>query len=87
MEMDPAGKKMDGDDDRGEGFTREMRDLEKMLSKLNPMAEEFLSLSAVTFCFGSSGQHKLLAPPHAAVFVVAAAAGMVFSDRSRDRRG
>ncbi|KAL6957768.1 poly(A) polymerase Cid12 [Sarracenia purpurea var. burkii] len=30
-----------GDDD-GEGLKREMRDLEEMLSKLNPMAEEFV---------------------------------------------
>ncbi|XP_057463319.1 polyadenylate-binding protein-interacting protein 12-like isoform X2 [Actinidia eriantha] len=29
-------------DDGGEGFKREMRDLEEMLSKLNPMAEEFV---------------------------------------------
>lgn len=29
-------------DDGGEGFKREMRDLEDMLSKLNPMAEEFV---------------------------------------------
>ncbi|KAH7843205.1 hypothetical protein Vadar_013842 [Vaccinium darrowii] len=31
-----------GVDDGGEGFKREMRDLEEMLSKLNPMAEEFV---------------------------------------------
>ncbi|KAA8540090.1 hypothetical protein F0562_026782 [Nyssa sinensis] len=29
-------------EDGGEGFKREMRDLEEMLSKLNPMAEEFV---------------------------------------------
>ncbi|XP_052202608.1 polyadenylate-binding protein-interacting protein 11-like isoform X2 [Diospyros lotus] len=29
-------------DDGGEGFKQEMRDLEEMLSKLNPMAEEFV---------------------------------------------
>ncbi|XP_059667312.1 polyadenylate-binding protein-interacting protein 12 isoform X2 [Cornus florida] len=29
-------------DDGGEGFKREMRDLEEMLSKLNPLAEEFV---------------------------------------------
>ncbi|XAR71584.1 hypothetical protein NMG60_11017926 [Bertholletia excelsa] len=29
-------------DDSGEGFKNEMRDLEEMLSKLNPMAEEFV---------------------------------------------
>ena len=32
----------DDDDDDREGFNREMRDLEEMLSKLNPMAEEFV---------------------------------------------
>ncbi|KAI8032695.1 Polyadenylate-binding protein-interacting protein 11 [Camellia lanceoleosa] len=32
----------DDDDDGGEGFKQEMRDLEEMLSKLNPMAEEFV---------------------------------------------
>ncbi|KAK3042852.1 hypothetical protein RJ639_001125 [Escallonia herrerae] len=31
-----------GGGDGGEGFKREMRDLEEMLSKLNPMAEEFV---------------------------------------------
>ncbi|KAL4557222.1 hypothetical protein LXL04_035395 [Taraxacum kok-saghyz] len=31
-----------GDDDGGDGFKKEMRDLEEMLSKLNPMAEEFV---------------------------------------------
>ncbi|KAI8007851.1 Polyadenylate-binding protein-interacting protein 11 [Camellia lanceoleosa] len=36
-----------GDDD-GEGFNREMRDLEEMLSKLNPMAEEFVPPSLAT---------------------------------------
>ncbi|XP_055825996.1 polyadenylate-binding protein-interacting protein 12-like isoform X2 [Solanum dulcamara] len=30
------------EDDGGEGFKKEMRDLEEMLSKLNPMAEEFV---------------------------------------------
>ncbi|CAN4089472.1 unnamed protein product [Withania somnifera] len=32
----------------GEGFNREMRDLEEMLSKLNPMAEEFVPPSLST---------------------------------------
>ncbi|XP_022890405.1 polyadenylate-binding protein-interacting protein 12-like isoform X2 [Olea europaea var. sylvestris] len=42
-------KKMKGEDDGSEGFKREMRDLEEMLSKLNPMAQEFVppSLGAV----------------------------------------
>ncbi|KAF7830789.1 polyadenylate-binding protein-interacting protein 12-like [Senna tora] len=31
-----------GDDDGGENFKRDMRDLEELLSKLNPMAEEFV---------------------------------------------
>ncbi|CAK9158236.1 unnamed protein product [Ilex paraguariensis] len=35
------------DDDGGEGFKREMMDLEEMLSKLNPMAEEFVPTSLV----------------------------------------
>ncbi|CAI9774208.1 unnamed protein product [Fraxinus pennsylvanica] len=35
-------KKMNGEDDGSEGFKREMRDLEEMLSKLNPMAQEFV---------------------------------------------
>lgn len=30
------------ENDGGEGFKKEMRDLEEMLSKLNPMAEEFV---------------------------------------------
>ncbi|CAA3033513.1 polyadenylate-binding -interacting 11-like [Olea europaea subsp. europaea] len=42
-------KKMKSEDDGSEGFKREMRDLEEMLSKLNPMAQEFVppSLGAV----------------------------------------
>lgn len=35
------------DDDGGEGFKKEMRDLEEMLSKLNPMAKEFVPPSFV----------------------------------------
>lgn len=70
----PLEKKLDGEeDDGGEGFKREMRDLEEMLSKLNPMAKEFVppSLSA----FGGGGQHKLMLPPPHAAVVAAAAAG------------
>lgn len=65
-------KKINGDDDGGEGFKREMRDLEEMLSKLNPMAEEFVppSLGSV---FGG-GYHGLMVSPPQAV-VAAAAAG------------
>ncbi|CAK9141587.1 unnamed protein product [Ilex paraguariensis] len=37
----------DDNDDGGEGFNREMRDLAEMLSKLNPMAEEFVPPSLV----------------------------------------
>lgn len=65
-------KKLDGEeDDGGEGFKREMRDLEEMLSKLNPMAKEFVPPSLSTF---GVPPHKLLVPPHAGV-VAAAAAG------------
>lgn len=69
----PLEKKLDGEEDDGrEGFKRDMRDLEEMLSKLNPMAKEFVppSLSA----FGGGGHHKLMLAPHAAT-VAAAAAG------------
>ncbi|KAL6972162.1 poly(A) polymerase Cid12 [Sarracenia purpurea var. burkii] len=38
-----------GEDDGGEGFNREMRDLEEMLSKLNPMAEEFVPPSLANY--------------------------------------
>ncbi|KAK1366392.1 Polyadenylate-binding protein-interacting protein 11 [Heracleum sosnowskyi] len=37
----------DEEDDGGEGFKKEMRDLEEMLSKLNPMAKEFVPPSFV----------------------------------------
>nr|GMC93065.1 polyadenylate-binding protein-interacting protein 12-like [Ipomoea batatas] len=52
---------MDGGDGGGEGFKREkeMRDLEDMLSKLNPMAEEFVPPSLTT-----AGNHRpVLLPP------------------------
>ncbi|KAL3838024.1 hypothetical protein ACJIZ3_022615 [Penstemon smallii] len=58
-------KKMNGHDDvddEGEGFKREMRDLEEMLSKLNPMAEEFVPPSHV----GGGPQRMMVLPPHAA---------------------
>ncbi|KAK6155487.1 hypothetical protein DH2020_009735 [Rehmannia glutinosa] len=77
----PMEKKMNGEDDGGEGFKREMRDLEEMLSTLNPMAKEFVppSLSA----FGGGGQHRLLlAPPHAAVVAAAAAGHFGFNANS-----
>ncbi|KAL3650595.1 Poly(A) RNA polymerase cid13 [Castilleja foliolosa] len=66
----PEKKMNGGDDDVGEGFKREMRDLEEMLSKLNPMAKEFVppSLGSV---FGGGNHHLVMAPPQAA----AAAAG------------
>ncbi|KAL8538181.1 hypothetical protein ACS0TY_000224 [Phlomoides rotata] len=67
-------EKIDGDDDEGEGFKRDMRDLEEMLSKLNPMAKEFVPPSLSAFG-GGGGLHKLLVPPHAAAAVAAAAAG------------
>lgn len=47
----------DGVGDGGEGFKREMRDLEEMLSKLNPMAEEFVPPS-----LAANGHHRLLQP-------------------------
>ncbi|CAA0813061.1 Polyadenylate-binding protein-interacting protein 11 [Striga hermonthica] len=47
-----------------------MRDLEEMLSKLNPMAEEFVPPSLYSFAGGQ--QRYLVAPPHV---VAAAAAG------------
>ncbi|KAK4489794.1 hypothetical protein RD792_000435 [Penstemon davidsonii] len=71
-------KKMNGGDDDGEGFKREMRDLEEMLSKLNPMAEEFVPPSLV----GGGGHHHhrmLLAPPHPAAVAAAAAAHFGYS--------
>lgn len=43
------------DDEEGEGFKREMRDLEEMLSKLNPLAEEFVPPSL-------SNYHRPLTP-------------------------
>ncbi|XP_041990055.1 polyadenylate-binding protein-interacting protein 12-like isoform X1 [Salvia splendens] len=70
-------KKMDGEeDDGGEGFKRDMRDLEEMLSKLNPMAKEFVPPSLSAF---GGGPHKLLVPPHAAAVAAAAAGHFGFS--------
>lgn len=37
-----GGKEEDNDNDNDNGFKKEIRDLEEMLSKLNPMAEEFI---------------------------------------------
>ncbi|KAL1557719.1 Poly(A) RNA polymerase cid13 [Salvia divinorum] len=72
----PLEKKMDGEeDDGGEGFKRDMRDLEEMLSKLNPMAKEFVPPSLSAF----GGPHKLLVPPHAAAVAAAAAGHFGFS--------
>ncbi|KAL1550652.1 Poly(A) RNA polymerase cid13 [Salvia divinorum] len=45
-------EKLGGEDDGGEGFKREMRDLEEMLSKLNPMAEEFVPPSLTSLAGG-----------------------------------
>ncbi|KAL3651265.1 Poly(A) RNA polymerase cid13 [Castilleja foliolosa] len=58
----PEKNTNDGDDDGGEGFKQEMRDLEEMLSKLNPMAKEFVppSLGSV---FGGLHHHLMMAPP------------------------
>ncbi|KAL5057922.1 hypothetical protein RYX36_029526 [Vicia faba] len=44
----------------GESFKREMRDLEELLSKLNPLAEEFVPLSLIT-----NYQGHLVARPNA----------------------
>ncbi|KAH6815415.1 CTC-interacting domain 11 [Perilla frutescens var. hirtella] len=66
----PHEKKLDGEDDGGEGFKREMRDLEEMLSKLNPMAEEFVPPSLASVF----GGRQMLLPPQATA-VAAAAAG------------
>lgn len=60
----PQEEKLDGEDDGGEGFKREMRDLEEMLSKLNPMAEEFVPPSLTSLV----GAQQMLAPLAAAHF-------------------
>ncbi|KAK6118514.1 hypothetical protein DH2020_047781 [Rehmannia glutinosa] len=69
-------KKMNGDDDDddgGEGFKREMRDLEEMLSKLNPMAKEFVPPSLASVVGG--GNHRMVVAPPSPAAVAAAAAG------------
>ncbi|KAK4362865.1 hypothetical protein RND71_018106 [Anisodus tanguticus] len=49
QKMNGVDLRRNGDeDDGGEGFNKEMRDLEEMLSKLNPMAEEFVPPSLST---------------------------------------
>ncbi|XP_051142470.1 polyadenylate-binding protein-interacting protein 11-like [Andrographis paniculata] len=69
----PPEEKLEGGDDGGEGFKRDIRDLEEMLSKLNPMAKEFVPPSLTTN--GSGGLHMfLMAPPQAGSPVAAAAA-------------
>ncbi|KAG9133961.1 hypothetical protein Leryth_004666 [Lithospermum erythrorhizon] len=45
-----------GNDNAGEGFKKEMRDVEYMLSKLNPMAEEFVPPSIAA----PNGNHILI---------------------------
>ncbi|CAI9772035.1 unnamed protein product [Fraxinus pennsylvanica] len=62
----------DGDDDGHEGFKREMRDLEEMLSKLNPMAKEFVPPSLTVKSNGGRNRRLVVSPPHAA----SAAAGI-----------
>lgn len=49
VDVDGDGDHHDGGDDGGEGFKKEMRDLEEMLSKLNPMAKEFVPPSITGF--------------------------------------
>ncbi|XP_051138334.1 polyadenylate-binding protein-interacting protein 12-like [Andrographis paniculata] len=64
----------DGDVRGGEGFKREMRDLQEMLSKLNPMAAEFVPPS-----MGAVGMQRLLvSPPQVSAAAVAAAAAGLF---------
>lgn len=63
----------DDDGDREEGFKMEMRKLEEMLSKLNPMAKEFVPPSHAP-AVGGGLQMFLMPPPQVASPVVAAAA-------------
>ncbi|XP_022866749.1 polyadenylate-binding protein-interacting protein 11-like [Olea europaea var. sylvestris] len=59
----PVERKLNSGDDGDEGFKREMRDLAEMLSKLNPMAEEFVPPSLAVN--GTGGHHRLMiASPH-----------------------
>ncbi|CAA2965840.1 polyadenylate-binding -interacting 11-like [Olea europaea subsp. europaea] len=55
-----------GDDDGHEGFKRDMRDLEEMLSKLNPMAKEFVPPSLTVKSNGGRHRRLVVPPPHAA---------------------
>ncbi|GER46745.1 polyadenylate-binding protein [Striga asiatica] len=68
--IDGSGVPPEGKTNGEEGFKREMRDLEEMLSKLNPMAKEFVPPS-LSFLDGRQPRF-LVAPPHV---VAAAAAG------------
>ncbi|KAL1565490.1 Poly(A) RNA polymerase cid13 [Salvia divinorum] len=70
----PREEKLESEDgdDGGEGFKREMRDLEEMLSKLNPMAEEFVPPSLTSLV---GGGQQMLSPSQAA-----AAAGLLGFD-------
>ncbi|CAA0824717.1 Polyadenylate-binding protein-interacting protein 11 [Striga hermonthica] len=69
-QIDGSGVAAEGKTNGEEGLKREMRDLEEMLSKLNPMAKEFVPPS---LSFLDGGQPRfLVAPPHV---VAAAAAG------------
>ncbi|KAL2558818.1 Polyadenylate-binding protein-interacting protein 11 [Forsythia ovata] len=65
LNNNPVEKKMNSGDDGEEGFKREMRDLAEILSKLNPMAEEFVPPSLAVN--GVGGHHGLMiASPHEA---------------------
>ncbi|XP_022891142.1 polyadenylate-binding protein-interacting protein 12-like [Olea europaea var. sylvestris] len=65
LNSNPAGKNMNSGNDGEEGFKREMRDLAEMLSKLNPLAEEFVPPSLAAN--GAGGHHRLMiASPHEA---------------------
>ncbi|KAJ0968757.1 hypothetical protein J5N97_021634 [Dioscorea zingiberensis] len=52
---EPAMKNGVADQGSGEGFKRDMRDLEELLSKLNPMAEEFVPPSLANTQQGPGG--------------------------------
>ncbi|CAI9768145.1 unnamed protein product [Fraxinus pennsylvanica] len=63
LSTNPVERKMNSGDDGDDEFKREMRDLAEMLSKLNPMAEEFVPPSLAVN--GIGGHHRLMiASPH-----------------------
>ncbi|KAM7463625.1 hypothetical protein LguiA_031746 [Lonicera macranthoides] len=75
-----------GDDDGGEDFKKEMRDLEEMLSKLNPMAEEFVPPSL-------TNNHRLVVPLNGGLFgysannfVMQRSSGVINGNNTRKKR-